>query len=49
MFYFKSQGEDVHLANEIMAKYDVNQDGVIDYDEFVQTITVRRRRIQGKN
>ena len=30
------QGEDVHLANEIMAKYDVNHDGVIDYDEFVQ-------------
>ena len=28
-------GEDVHLANEIMEKYDRNHDGVIDYDEFV--------------
>lgn len=28
-------GEDVHLANEIMDKYDRNHDGVIDYEEFV--------------
>ena len=28
-------GEDVHLANEIMEKFDKNHDGVIDYDEFV--------------
>ena len=29
-------GEDVHLANEILQKFDEDHDGEISYDEFVK-------------